>query len=480
MSSPGIDDEGRIPLRRIARCCEGAVPAVVATCSADGTPNVTFLSRVHLVDDERVALSNQFFSKTAANLAENPRASLDLIDPVEWSQYRLSLVYERTERRGLLFDRLRADVDLLAALTNMAGVFRLRAADIYRVVDIEEIPANSDAPPPPHRRRERMPIELATERLGELIERLGRCPDANTLVDTALRDLAEQFGHRHSLLMLLDESGSHLYTIASHGYDDEGVGSEVGVGDGIVGITAERGVSTLRHGVRQMDKYSRRVRSAFEDHGVAPLGEIPVPRLALVDSQLAVPAMVFGQLVGVLMVETTEALAYDAADQAHLLAIASTIAHALEAERSDLTDEARVDAVSAGPTRPLPDHGPDATRPTALSPVQVRHYTADGSVFVEGDYLIRGVAGRALWHVLTRHRDEGRDEFTNKELRLDPTLGLPSFRDNLDSRLLLLKRRLEERQAPMRIVKSGRGRFRVELDAPLVLDLVAHEEGDPP
>ena len=59
-------------LSDIHLCFEGAIPAVIATASADGTPNVTYLSRVRMVDDERVALSNQFFSKTVRNLAGEP------------------------------------------------------------------------------------------------------------------------------------------------------------------------------------------------------------------------------------------------------------------------------------------------------------------------------------------------------------------------------------------------------------------------
>jgi adenylate cyclase len=464
-------DEAPIPLSRILVCCEGMVPAVVATSAADGTPNVTFLSRVHVVDDERVALSNQFFSKTARNLAENPRASVVLIDPVEYRQFRLGLVYERTERRGLVFDRLREDVDLIAALSNMSEVFRLRAADIYRVLDLEEIPANADAPPPPHRRRERLPVELASERLGDLLERIARCGDVDSMVDTALRGLAELLGHEHSILTLWDDAAPRLYTIASRGYAEEGIGSEVLVGDGILGITAERCTAIRRGGVRQMQKYASRVRQAFDDHGVTGERSIPVPRLDLVDSQLAVPAMAFGQLVGVLAVESTEALAYDAIDQAHLIAVAAVLAHAIEAERSD------VDAV------PTSTHGPGTgSAPTvadgAGDVTHVRGYAADGSIFLDGEYLIRGVAGRALWSILCRHAGEGVTEFSNKELRLDPSLGLPAFRDNLDSRLLLLKRRLDERHAPMRIVKTGRGRFRLELDRPVRLEQRAADGSD--
>jgi hypothetical protein len=74
------------------------------------------------------------------NLAENPRASVVVIDATDYRMFRLRLEYERTERRGPVFDRLSRDVDTIAALTGMQDVFKLRSADIYRVVDIEQVP----------------------------------------------------------------------------------------------------------------------------------------------------------------------------------------------------------------------------------------------------------------------------------------------------------------------------------------------------
>jgi predicted pyridoxine 5'-phosphate oxidase superfamily flavin-nucleotide-binding protein len=141
------DERGGLVLSDIAACFEGIIPAEIATASADGVPNVTHLSRVHMLDDERVVLSNQFFSKTMRNLAENPVACVVVIDPHTYDSYRLLVQYERTERRGPIYERLRRDIDAIAALTGMEGVFRLRSADVYRVLELELMHAKvHDAP----------------------------------------------------------------------------------------------------------------------------------------------------------------------------------------------------------------------------------------------------------------------------------------------------------------------------------------------
>jgi predicted pyridoxine 5'-phosphate oxidase superfamily flavin-nucleotide-binding protein len=458
VTADGPDPSG-LRLADIHQCFEGAVPAVVATSSAAGTPNVTYLSRVRMVDDHRVALSNQFFSKTARNLAENPRANLLLIDPVTYDEYRLALAYERTERRGPVFERLRTDVDTLAALSGMEDVFRLRAADIYRVVSLERVVGGAAGDLGGTGNAGSGQGDDPVAALADLAGRLGRSADLDQLVGLAVDGLADLLGYEHCLLLLADESNTSLYTVAGHGYPDGGIGSEVRVGTGVIGLAAERG-SVVRVGnIRQMDKYSRTVQRR-SDAVVEATGVIALPGLANAGSQLAVPALAFGQVVGVLFVERDRPVAFSHRDETVLGVMAALIGAAVEAERGRAAPRE-----AASPARPLSLAAPGSV-------TQVRFFPADGSTFLDGEYLIKGVAGRILWSLLCQFDADGRVDFTNREVRLDPSLDLPEYRDNLESRLILLRRRLDDREAPIRLQTVGRGRFRLLVDTTLRLERV--------
>jgi hypothetical protein len=122
------------------------VPAHLVTCSAEGVPNSTVLSQVYYVDETRVALSFQFFSKTVRNIRENPHASVCINDLAGYTSWILQMEFDRSETSGPIFDEMDMQIEAIATATGMSGIFKLRAADIYRVTSVEKLvygPASS-------------------------------------------------------------------------------------------------------------------------------------------------------------------------------------------------------------------------------------------------------------------------------------------------------------------------------------------------
>jgi hypothetical protein len=128
------------------------------------------------------------------------------------------------------------------------------------------------------------------------------------------------------------------------------------------------------------------------------------------------------------------------------------------------------ECAEADPVRSVPAVRPARTAATtAGTPLRIRRYAENDSIFVDDDYLIKGVAGGILWRLLRCHAEDGRCDYSNRELRLDPSIRLPDVSENLEARLILLERRLEERCPALRIEKTGRGRFRFHVLRPVTL-----------
>jgi adenylate cyclase len=181
-------------------------------------------------------------------------------------------------------------------------------------------------------------------------------------------------------------------------------------------------------------------------------------------SQIAVPMIAAGALRGVLFVESRKRLAFSGEDEAALSIVARQAATSLALSE--------VLSLDSEPARTAASEAPPPERS-----IHVVHHRFDDSIFIDGEYVIKGVAGRLLASMLEKHLESGRLEFTNREIRLDATLKLPDFKDNLETRLLLLRRRLDEKALPVRLQRLGRGRIALALDGRLRLDGRTDQKG---
>ena len=432
-----------VTLDQIRSCLEGVIPAVLATCATDGSPNVAYVSQMHYVDPRHVALSFQFFNKTRENILANPQATALVIDPVTAESYRLSLLYLRTETAGGLFQSMKAKLAGIASHTGMSGVFKLQGSDIYLVQSIERVPGNTLQRPPAARN--------LLNALRTASQRLADCCELDQLFDTVLAVLAQEFGVTHALLLMADGTEERLYTVASRGYSATGVGSEIAFGDGVIGVAAEYRVPIRINHMTMEYRYGRAARDGAPRRAWPLETEIPFPGLAEPHSQLAVPIVAAGRLLGVLCIESPEDLRFGYDDEDALVTVAQLLATSVLALQLHASEAAEAE-------RPSPE-----PPPPAVATLEVRHYRANHSVFVDGDYLIKGVAGAILWKLLQIYAASGRCEFSNRELRIATDLGLPEISDNLEARLVLLQRRLAERCPAIAIEKTGRGQFRLAL-----------------
>jgi len=440
-----------LSLEAIRACLEGVVPSVIATVADDGTPNVTLVSQVHYVDPNHVALSFQFFNKTRENILANPYAAVQVLDPDTSAHYRLELKYLRTENHGPLFENMKAKLAGIASHTGMAKVFHLLGADIYQVLSIDGT------------QYERLPCALPQGgRLASLnasLRQLNQYQELEELLEGVLAALQKHFDIRHGMVLMYDEHGRRLYTVASLGYVVSGIGAEIPLGTGVIGVAAQQQTPIRIMYMTSQYAYNIAVRENLMQHHpeLALETEIPFAGLKQPHSQLAVPMVMQDCLLGVIYVDSEQDLRFSYEDEDALMSLSSYMAMRIhQIQQTSDNSETAADSESI-PAR------------SGGRAVSIRHYQANDSVFIDDEYLIKGVAGAIFWKLLQEYSENRRTEFNNRELRLDPQLGLPEIGDNLEARLILLQKRLQERCTFMRLEKTGRGRFRLHIDRALVL-----------
>lgn len=455
-----------IPLESLAPCFQGLIPAWLCTCSKAGIPNAAIISHVDYVDARHVALSFQFFNKSKRNVAENPRAMVRLLDPDTLQVYKLRLRFVRTETSGPLFESMRLRIEAIASYSGLKGIFNLLGADVYEVLGVEPVSyeAGLAAAAPDARPAAADGLPFTMKALQALAERIQQSPTLDCLLDAILETLEQLFGFRHSMILLASEQPDRLETIASRGYPEGGAGSEVGFGEGIIGMVAEARKPIRISGMLRQLLYADAVAKRAQARGLCPENRrIPLPGLAHPESQLGIPLLVRDELLGVLCVEADRSYRFHEEDRAYLEVLGGYLAIAIQ------NAQLRERADDAEPLPPRPHRANAAPAAARRARIVVEYFRGDECVLVDGEYLVRSLPARILWKILRERAAGEGDEFTNRRLRLDKGLQLPPVKDNLESRLILLRRRLEERCPEIRLVQSGRGRFRLELGAEVEL-----------
>ena len=430
-------------LRDLASCFEGIIPSVIATSAADGMPNIAYLSHVTLVDDEHVAISNQFFAKTAANIRANPRASLLLVDGRNGTQYRLMLRWERSEDHGALFDDMARDLRTSSAQVGMGQVMRLRAIDIFRVEEIIPCPGpNAEASP----QREASAATLAD--VSAIAAHMTAQTTAEGLIEWLLQGACSISKATHALIAIIEPGEEKLITTASTGYEKPGTGSEILSGNSWIGEAIAAQKTFRQNDMSRMQRFAGAVGADMDEAEKAR--NITVPTLPGALSRIVVPLCVQKRVSGALLLESAERLAFDKECAAALEILATQAATTLALIERD------ADAQEPGPE--------GGALELAGPVVHIVHHAFDDSIFIDGSYVIKGLAGRLLMFLVDRAIEQKRDEFTNREIRLASELKLPEFKDNLETRLLLLRRRLDENAHSIRLVRTGRGKMRLILN----------------
>lgn len=117
---------------------QGVLPAVIATVSEEESPNLSYISQVHYIDEDHLAISWQFFNKTYQNIMQNPNFSVLVTNPNTFSMWKIDLKFVEILTEGELFDDMEMALEAIASMYRAEDVFKLKAVVTGKIISIEQ------------------------------------------------------------------------------------------------------------------------------------------------------------------------------------------------------------------------------------------------------------------------------------------------------------------------------------------------------
>jgi hypothetical protein len=99
-----------------------------------------------------------------------------------------------------------------------------------------------------------------------------------------------------------------------------------------------------------------------------------------------------------------------------------------------------------------------------------KYFPEDESITLNGEHLVKGVSAKILRTLLAAYLSDGRCDFEYREFKRDFEISMGQKNSNFEVRFYRLVERLKEKCPTLVIQKSGRGRFRLDVDCAVALE----------
>ena len=169
----------------------------------------------------------------------------------------------------------------------------------------------------------------------EIIERvasqISKTLNLDAIAKTMLISMEEYFGFKHSMILLLDGSESVLKVIATHGYKEEGIGAEVKIGVGVIGMVAKKKKLMRMANLGAQKQYMQAIKQQIQPSEETSVVDVTnLPGLKNAESQVAIPMLMEDELIGVFSVESDQVNIFDKSDELIIKILANQTANALQ------------------------------------------------------------------------------------------------------------------------------------------------------